>query len=103
MSANFWSIRVNFGTKITKHDSILGFSGVFENSPAPRGSLAAENFIIGHLAKTDQLGAIQPETIHLTAALNHDKAVSTVIFDSASNRRSDRKLLCGEVLVPINP
>lgn len=58
MGANLWSIRVYFGTKITKHDEILGFSGVFENDPAPRGSLAAEDFIIGHLAKTDQLGAI---------------------------------------------
>ena len=74
MGANFWSIRVNFGTKITKHDSILGFSGVFENNPAPRGNLAAENFVIGHLAKTDQLGAIQPEIIHLAAALNQSRS-----------------------------
>ena len=103
MGANLWSIRVYFGTKITKHDEILGFSGVFENDPAPRGSLAAEDFIIGHLAKTDQLGAIQPEIIHLTAALNHDKAVSTIISDSAFDSRPDRKLLCGEVLLPIDP
>ena len=101
MVSHFRQIRVRVGPEVSEADERLA-AGVLEGDSFGGPLGGDEHLILGHLAESDEVGAIDGQLADGAAPLDDDQAIRPRILDRGRAARLDGQLAGAEELLAVD-
>jgi hypothetical protein len=84
---DLWGIRVSLRAKVSQNHQVLDLTRIFEGDAGFSRRFRAEDFVFRQFGESDELGAIEDQFIHFSAALDDGQTVRAVVTNGAFRTR----------------